>query len=104
MDTKTHRSRAGVPALPRIHNDFTRRDFLTGAGSLLVLGAAGCGGSGSGEGGEETSASARTIEHKYGSTEIPESPERIVTVGLTEQDYLLALGVAPAGVREWFGE
>ncbi len=25
-------------------------------------------------------------------------------MGLTEQDYLLALGVAPVGVREWFGE
>ncbi len=89
--------------MPRIHNDLTRRDFLTGAGSILVLGAAGCGGSGSGE--ETTSSeNARTIEHKYGSTEISGIPERIVTVGLTEQDYLLALDVVPVGTREWFGE
>ncbi len=86
---------------PQIHNGLTRRDFLAGAGSLLVLGAAGCGGSGSGE--ETTSSNARAIEHKYGSTKIPENPERIVTVGLTEQDYLLALGIAPVGAREWFG-
>jgi iron complex transport system substrate-binding protein len=99
--TKTiHRTRN----FPGIKNDLTRRDFLTGAGSLLVLGAAGCGSGGQG-GGEETTSSenARTIEHKYGSTEIPENPERIVTVGLTEQDYLLALDVVPVGTREWFG-
>jgi iron complex transport system substrate-binding protein len=45
-----------------------------------------------------------TIEHKYGSTEISAAPERIVTVGLTDHDALLALGVAPVGVTEWFGE
>jgi len=45
-----------------------------------------------------------TIMHKYGSTEIPEAPERVVTVGLTEQDTLVALGVTPVATREWFGE
>lgn len=106
MDESIRRSRVGVP-LPKFsetRNGLTRRDFLTGAGSLLVLGAAGCGSGGSGSGGGETaSANARTIEHKYGSTEIPGDPERIVTVGLTEQDYLLALGITPVGAREWFG-
>lgn len=45
-----------------------------------------------------------TIEHKYGSTEITEAPERIVVVGLLEQDPLLALGVVPVATTEWFGE
>ncbi len=45
-----------------------------------------------------------TIEHKYGTTEIPAEPERVVTVGFSEQDPVLALGVVPVGVREWFGE
>jgi len=45
-----------------------------------------------------------TIEHKYGSTTIDELPERIVTVGLTDHDALLALGVVPVGTTEWFGE
>lgn len=45
-----------------------------------------------------------TIEHKYGSTTITEKPERIVLVGLTEQDALLALGVVPVATREWYGE
>jgi iron complex transport system substrate-binding protein len=45
-----------------------------------------------------------TIEHKYGTTEIASRPERIVTVGLTDQDALLALGVVPVGTTEWFGK
>src|SRR5690349_18320733 len=54
----------------------------------------------------EATASAYpvTIEHKYGSTTITEFPERIVLVGLTEQDALLALGVVPVATREWYGE
>jgi iron complex transport system substrate-binding protein len=51
-----------------------------------------------------TSAFPVTIEHKYGSTTINEKPERIVLVGLTEQDALLALGVVPVATREWYGE
>jgi iron complex transport system substrate-binding protein len=45
-----------------------------------------------------------TIEHKYGSTTITDYPERIVVVGLNEQDSLLALGVVPVATTEWYGE
>lgn len=45
-----------------------------------------------------------TIAHKYGTTAIAAPPARIVTVGLTEQDALLALGITPVGTTEWFGE
>lgn len=45
-----------------------------------------------------------TIEHLYGTTMIEEEPERIVTLGLWDQDPLLALGVAPVAVSEWYGE
>lgn len=45
-----------------------------------------------------------TIEHKFGRTEITALPVRIVTVGLTEQDALLALGVVPVATTEWFGK
>ena len=45
-----------------------------------------------------------TIEHKYGSTTIDKRPERVVVVGLRDQDALLALGVVPVATTEWFGK
>jgi iron complex transport system substrate-binding protein len=45
-----------------------------------------------------------TVEHKYGSTTVEEAPTRVVTVGLIEQDALLALGIVPVATTEWFGE
>ena len=44
-----------------------------------------------------------TIEQKFGTTTIPAQPERIVTVGFHEQDWLYAMGIAPIAVREWYG-
>jgi iron complex transport system substrate-binding protein len=46
------------------------------------------------------------VEHEFGTTEITAAPERIVSVGYTEQDTVLALGEADAlvGVTEWYGE
>lgn len=46
----------------------------------------------------------RTVAHKFGSTEIPARPERVVSVGYTDHDAILALGVVPVAVREFFGE
>jgi iron complex transport system substrate-binding protein len=45
-----------------------------------------------------------TIEHKYGSTTVPEEPRRVLIVGYSEQDPVLALGVKPIAVRYWFGD
>lgn len=42
-----------------------------------------------------------TIEHRYGSTTIPDEPQRVVTVGLTDHDAALALGVTPVATTEW---
>jgi len=52
----------------------------------------------------DASAFPVTIAHKFGETVITEPPERIVTVGLVEQDALLALGIVPVATTEWFGE
>ena len=38
-----------------------------------------------------------TLEHKYGETTLEKAPARVVCVGLTEQDALLALGIVPVG-------
>lgn len=45
-----------------------------------------------------------TIGHAHGSTVIEEPPERVVTVGFTDHDSVLALGVQPVGVRDWYGD
>lgn len=45
-----------------------------------------------------------TIEHKFGTTGIAQEPQRVVTVGYGEHDYVLAFGVKPVAVREFFGE
>lgn len=45
-----------------------------------------------------------TIEHKFGSTTITAAPERVVSLGYTDQDALLALGVTPVAVRYWYGD
>lgn len=45
-----------------------------------------------------------TMEHKYGTTTIPEEPERVVAAGFNDADYALAFGVVPVGVRDFIGD
>lgn len=75
-----------------------------------VLLAAGCG---SGDPADEAAAGANaggsdafpvTIEHKFGSTEITEEPQRVLSLGFSDQDFVLALGVVPVAVRYWYGD
>jgi iron complex transport system substrate-binding protein len=44
------------------------------------------------------------IGHALGSTTIPEEPKRVVVVGYTDQEPLLALGIKPVGAMDWFGQ
>ncbi|WP_229051624.1 ABC transporter substrate-binding protein [Aeromicrobium sp. Leaf350] len=44
------------------------------------------------------------VEHKFGTTQVPEDAERVVTVGYNDQDFVLALGVVPVATRDWFEE
>jgi len=54
--------------------------------------------------GAATDAFPITIAHSFGETTIPAEPQRVVTVGQTDQDAVLALGVAPVATTEWYGE
>ncbi|MGW9453870.1 iron-siderophore ABC transporter substrate-binding protein [Streptomyces sp. NPDC055632] len=45
-----------------------------------------------------------TVDHKYGSTTIDAEPKKIVTLGLSDQDAVLALGLKPVGSVDWFKE
>ena len=64
------------------------------------------------EGTEESSASGTnasesafpvTVEHKFGKTTIESEPKRVVTVGYTDQDAALAVGVVPVAVGDFLG-
>ncbi|GAB4519219.1 MAG: hypothetical protein OHK0046_27740 [Anaerolineae bacterium] len=53
---------------------------------------------------QDSSGFPVTIEHQYGSTTLNAAPERVVAIGYTEQDFLLALGITPVAVRYWYGD
>jgi len=63
-----------------------------------------------GAGSAATSTTARadagafpvTVTHARGATTIEKEPKRVVTVGLRDQDALLALGVKAVGAMDWF--
>ena len=71
-----------------------------------VAGLTACGGSEEEAGaaaGATTSAGGAfpvSIENKFGTTEIEAEPQRVVTVGFNDEDFVLALGVTPVGVRQ----
>lgn len=52
----------------------------------------------------EAAAFPVTIDHKFGETTIDAEPERVVSIGYNEHDFLLALGVVPVALRDWYGE
>ena len=44
-----------------------------------------------------------TVKHVFGETKLKSVPTRVVSAGFTEQDDLLALGVVPIAITDWFG-
>ena len=53
--------------------------------------------------GEVADDGSMTVKHAFGETKILAPPMRVVSAGLTEQDDLLAVGVIPIAVTDWFG-
>ncbi|WP_354701778.1 Putative ABC transporter substrate-binding lipoprotein YhfQ [Paraconexibacter sp. AEG42_29] len=105
------RRRSPVPALRRVAT-------ATALSLVAGLSLAACGGDDDGgttaaatSSGAATTATTAAkaafpveIAHALGTTTIPEEPKRVVVVGLSDQDALLALGVKPVGAMDWFGE
>lgn len=119
-----HEARAGRPV--------SRRRFIVGLGSAAAAAAflAACSEDGDDEG--ESSASATstasatgtmatatatgmateaatsafpvTIPHKFGETTITAEPMRVLSLGYSDQDAILAVGVVPVATRYWFNE
>lgn len=52
----------------------------------------------------EDNVETRTVEHAFGKTTVEGTPERIVSVGFREHDALLALGIQPVMVHQWYSE
>ncbi len=90
-----------LDARPDVIDNLTRRGFIGGVSMAALLAACGTdsnsappatGGAAGGSG------YPVTVAHKYGSTTIPAEPQRVVTVGFTDPDFVLALGDAKPGV------
>lgn len=43
------------------------------------------------------------IDHRFGTTTVPASPQRIVSLSFIGHDFLLALGEHPYALRKWYG-
>lgn len=86
-----------------------RTATVAATGLLLLLAACGPNSEPDEVAGGSSQAAAATgfpvsLENKFGTATIAAEPKRIVTVGLVEQDALLALGVVPVATTEWFGK
>ena len=76
----------------------TRREFLIGAGILLVLAPYGCGGLASEQREALEECEVRPVEHPLGAACVPEDPQRVVVMdGEVTFDPVVALGIDPIG-------
>jgi iron complex transport system substrate-binding protein len=82
-----------------VPNEWSRRRFLTIAAGVAAVAACSP---------EKPGAVAKdgsvTIKHAFGETKVAGPPKRVVSAGYTEQDDLLALGVVPIAVTNWWGD
>jgi len=80
-----------------------RRSVLL-ASALTLLPLAACAGEDRSEGstgGGDPAASSVTIDHVWGSTEVEGTPERVVALGVTDADPVLALGTVPVAAAAY---
>jgi iron complex transport system substrate-binding protein len=92
------------------HPLISRRNLLFGAAGVAAAGllsACGDGDSGNSPGAGSSAAPPGasfpvTVNHQFGSTGVDEAPKTVVSLGWGDADALLALGVVPAGILDWF--
>src|ERR1700758_2469051 len=78
----------------------SRRGFFGVAGAAGLLAVAAC----SSDKPANTTPAAVTVKSRFGGTKITSPPKRVVSAGHTEQDDLLAVGVIPVAVTNWWGD
>ena len=78
----------------------SRRGFLGVAAAAGLVAATAC----SSDKTSNSSPSEVTVKHQFGETTIAAPPRRVVSAGFTEQDDLLAVGVVPIAVTNWWGD
>jgi iron complex transport system substrate-binding protein len=88
----------------------SRRRLLLGAAGVAATGLlAACGSSPDDSPGVATGASTGSggafptkVAHQFGTTTLDAAPQRVVSLGWADADVLLALGVVPGGILDWF--
>lgn len=76
-----------------------RRILAVVAAAIVGIGILGACGSGDAA---APAGATRTVEHFFGTTAAPIAPKRIVTVGYTDDQTLLALGHKPVGMADQY--
>ncbi|WP_199516766.1 ABC transporter substrate-binding protein [Nucisporomicrobium flavum] len=93
------------------HPLISRRGLLFGAAGVAAAGLlAACGDSDDtgtpAAGGASAPAGGgsfpATVTHQFGTTTVEQAPKTVVSLGWADADVLLALGVVPAGILDWF--
>jgi len=87
-----------------MHEQWSRRGFLRAGAATGLLALATPAACSSHKPPPGAGGGPVTITHIFGETTIPEPPKRVVSAGFTGQDDLLALGVVPVAVTNWFGD
>lgn len=87
-----------------MHQQWSRRGFLRAAGAAGLLTATSAACSSHKAESSDTAGQPVTITHAFGETTVPEPPKRVVSAGYTCHDDLLAVGVVPIAVTNWFGD
>ena len=89
-----------------MRDEWNRRGFLQLAGATGVAAVAAVSGACSSPKPAPGSpgAGSVSVSHLFGETVITQPPKRVVSAGYTEQDDLLAVGVVPIAVTNWWGD